>query len=319
MQCVQAFITVKNTDAAVLLDGVPAGDAPQLLTLSASGTHYITAAPLKDAAKHYAVTRRLQFENGLLSDACDSISVYDWGGGLFEAELWCGEFSRPRDPAFPYTLMQMPYESMTAVLYYENGLWLALENGRRPLAGFALGDAREGELLTMGRLLLAIAHGEKDFARIIAPDRTEIALFSADRIFVEDGLLITVEQLHTERGHERRSAYRADGLQMTLLSQQIGFFTHPPKNPASPAVACCEAVLLGLYDEALAMMEENLRASLDKEAVKAFFGSFLAVRPFLSDSRIVGLVQPIENGIFPIRKICFSIEDMYIVDITEAD
>ena len=319
MQCVQALITVKNTDAAVLLDGIPAGDAPQLLTLPANGTRYITAAPLKDAARHYAVTRRLRFSEGRLADAGESVSVYDWGGGLYEAELWCGEFQRPRDPAFPYTLMQMPYEGMSAVLYYENGLWLALENGRRLLTGGAMGDAREGELLTMGRLLVAIAHGEKDFARIYASDRTETAMLSADRIGIEDGLLVTVERLRTCRGHERRTAYAADGLQLFMRSEQIGFFSAPPKSPESLALACCEAVQLGLYEEALSMMDEDLRSSLDIAAVKAFFGSFQAVRPFPADSETVGLVLPMENGVFPIRKIRFSIEHMHITDITDAE
>jgi len=319
MQCVQAFITVKNTDAAVLLDGIPAGDAPQLLTLPANGTRYVTAAPLKDAARHYAVTRRLSFRDGHLADAGESVSIYDWGGGLYEAELWCGEFPARRDPAFPYTLMQMPYEGMTAVLYYENGLWLALESGRRLLAGSAMGDAREGELLTMGRLLLCIAHDEKDFARVYAPDRTEIAMFSADRIAVEDGLFVTVESLRTQRGHERRSTYAAEGTQLILKSQQIGFFTHPPKTPDSLALACCEAVQLGCMDEALSMMDADLRASLDAAAILEFFGTFTAVRPYLSDSCIVGLVQPMENGVCPVRKIRFAIENMHISDITSLD
>lgn len=319
MQCVQAFITVKNTDAAVLLDGIPAGDAPQLLTLPASGTHYITAAPLKDAAGHYAVTRRLCFDGGMLTDAGESVSVYDWGGGLFEAELWCGTFARPRDPAFPYTLMQLPYEGMTAVLYYENGLWLALENNRRLLTGASMGEAREGELLTMGRLLICIAHGEKDFARVLAPDRTEIAMLSADRIAVEDGMLVTIEGLRTQRGHERRTAYRADGIRLIAEQPRIGFFTHEANSPVSIALACCEAVQLGLCDEALSMMHEDLRTTLDSAAIRAFFGDFTAVRPYLSDSRVVGLVQPSTGKICPVRKIRFSIENMHIIDITEAD
>lgn len=319
MQCVQAFITVKNTDAAVLLDGIPVGDAPQLLTLPANGTRYVTAAPLRDAAQHYAVTRRLRFENGQLCDTGESVSIYDWGRGLFEAELWCGEFPRQQEPAFPYTLMQMPYESMTAVLYYENGLWLALESGRRLLTGFSMGDAREGELLTMGRLLVCISHGKKDFARIIAPDRTQPAIFSADRIGVEDGLLVTVEGLRTQRGHERRTAYRADGAQLVLQSQQIGFFTHAPKTPHSLPIACCEAVLYGQSAEALSMFEDSLRQSLDVSAVEEFFGSFSAVRPFLADSNIVGLVQPLQDGVCPVRRLQFTVENDRITDITEED
>lgn len=319
MQCVQGWITVKNTSAVILLGGVPAGDAPCLLTLPATGTSYVTAAPLRDAARHYGVTRRLRFLDGKLEDSLDNVSVYDWGHGLFEAEMWCGELSPEGERVFPYTLSQLPYEGMSAVLYYENGLWLSLESGRRLLCGFSLGAAREGELLTLGRLLVAIARGQKAAARVIAPDRSQLVFLSADSITVENGQLVTLERLRTQRGHERRTVYRAEGVQLVADEPQIGFFSHAPTAPASLPLACCEAVLLGQYAEALSMMSGELQSSLNEDSVREFFGEFAAARPFLSDSGVVGLVLPPQNGVFPIRRLCFELEGERISNITEGD
>lgn len=318
MQCVQGWITVKNANAVILVNGVPAGDAPCLVTLPANGTSYLSAAPLYDAARHYGVTRRMRFTDGRPEGGLDNVSLFDWGGGLFEAELWCGELRGEEERAFPYTIAQRGYEGMNAILYYENGLWLSLESSRLPLAGYWLGAARTGELVSLGRLLVAVAHGTKDTARIVAPDRSQKLFLSADSIRAEGGQLIVTERLRTQRGHERRTVYRAEGTELLTSRPQIGFFSHSPTEPASIPLACCEAVLLGEYREALSLMDDALARTLDEAAVQEFFGEFAAARPFLTDSGTVGLVLAPEDGIFPVRRLDFSIEDGKIANITEA-
>ncbi len=207
---------------------------------------------------------------------------------------------------------------MNAILYYENGLWLSLESSRLPLAGYWLGAARTGELVSLGRLLVAVAHGTKDTARIIAPDRSQKLFLSADSIRAEGGQLIVTERLRTQRGHERRTVYRAEGTELLTSRPQIGFFSHAPTEPASIPLACCEAVLLGEYREALSLMDDALARTLDEAAVQEFFGEFAAARPFLTDSGTVGLVLAPEDGIFPVRRLDFSVEDGKIANITEA-
>ena len=67
------------------------------------------------------------------------------------------------------------------------------------------------------------------------------------------------------------------------------------------------------------MMSGELQSSLNEDSVREFFGEFAAARPFLSDSGVVGLVLPPQNGVFPIRRLCFELEGERISNITEGD
>ena len=322
---IQLHITVEPepVPAILLLDGAPLGRSPVTAALSGEGEYLVTALPACTRAGQafYGVTRALTFSGGALAEGAPDVEVFDWGGGIFEASLRLPPLPAARPRTFPYTLAQLPWERQLAVLYYDDGLWLSVEAGGRVLAGFALLGAAAGELSVQNRCLFAVTRdGPAEEALVLAPDRSVLLRVQADRILLEDGHVVAIDRLPTQRGYERRTRYRMVGGAFLADPPETGFFTHAPGPAADPVRALLEALLAGDAPGAAGCLSPALREGLDAAALSDFFGPFTGVRPFFFEPDVVGLTLEPARGAVRCRRFRFLLDgDGRIDNIEEAD
>lgn len=320
-KCVQIYVTVKNADAAVTLGGAVLGRAPQLVTLPADGDAFIGALPLSGGRRLYGVTRRLRIENGTpLPVPGGDVTLYDWGGGLYEAELNAGELPCEQRASFPFTIMQTPWEGTSAVLYAENGLWLAVEAGGRVQYGFSLGNGTGGQLAVRERLLLVATQGSDARGMVIARGGKVLLSLFADQVTLTDTGLETIQRLPTQRGHKRKTAYRIQSGSISETSAETGFFTREPDEIVSVSRALCEAILYACPEEAFSYLTPALQKSLTVEKLMGFLPAFDAVRELELAGGTLGLVLSVDaDGIVPVQRVTFVANGEKIANIVAED
>lgn len=312
-------------DVVLLIDGTLLGPSPVTAQISPDGEHFLTALPLGRGTPDchcYGVTRALRFSGGALCQAAPDVDVYDWGGGLFEAVLHLPALYGSMQRTFPFTIAQLPWERQLAVLYNDDGVWLAVESSSRVLCGFPMSGAAEGELYTTMHCLVAVTRdGEKQEVLVLGPDRRERLRVQADHITVTDGCITVVDRLPTQRGHERRTRYLCRETDWLAEPPQDGFFTHEPYPADNAPLALLEALLVGDAPEALSFLSPTLRDGLDEAALTEFFGPFSGIRPFFEESGesvALGLTDQAESGVVRCRRFLFEIgADLSVANITE--
>lgn len=320
---VRLHIAVEPARAVILLDGVPIGRSPVTAALWGDGEHLVTALPVCTRADQafYGITRALTFSGGALSSGAPDAKVFDWGGGVWEAELRLPPLPTARPRVFPYTLAQLQWERQLAVLYYDDGLWLSVETGARVLAGFALSGAASGELSIRNRCLFAVTRGGSgEEALVLAPNRSVLLNVRADRILLEDGQVAAIDRLPTQRGYERRTRYRlVDGV-FAAEPPETGFFTHAPGPVTDPVRALLESLLAGDASGAADYLSPSLREGLDAAALSDFLGPFTGVRPFFLEPDVLGLTRAPIGDAIPCRRFRFLLDDDGRIDnIEEAE
>lgn len=317
----QIYVTVKNANAAVTLGGAVLGRAPQLVTLPADGDAFIGALPLSGGRRLYGVTRHLRIENGSpLPVPGGDVTLYDWGGGLFEAELNVGELPGEQRASFPFTIMQMPWEGANAILYAEDGLWLAVEAGGRVQYGFSLGSGTGGQLAVRERLLIVATQGSDARGMVIARGGKVLLSLFADQVTLTDMGLETIQSLPTQRGHEKKTVYRIQNGSISEVSGDTGFFTREPGEIVSVSRALCEAILYECPEEAFSYLTPALQKTLTAEKLSGFLPAFDAVRELELAGGTLGLVLSVNaDGIVPVQRVTFLTNGEKIANIITED
>lgn len=240
-------------------------------------------------------------------------------------------------------------ERTEVVLYRDCGLRLSIiENGVE--RGLILGSGEDGELrlIDAGFARLIIVHlkgcpncisafeSEDDNERLMLfNERFELSgEIHGDRLFIEDGYLIAVNELGTVLAHQQRLKYEisADGLRICsgfVLQEdavdaaigEIGFFTHPKRENMTDeetALALMECTLLGREDETMSLLSPTLADGLDFAALTAFMGDFDEARkaPF-SKRNSAPIIGAVKEG--RAKAYAFEVENGLINDISELE
>ncbi len=276
-------IRTKETLAAIELNGMLIGEASEkkhiALPLSDSGDYYVGVYPLgHEQERYYPMVRKLRFQNGQLQDVDnEDVEVYAWPDGLFEVVFTPGKLARATEQAFPFTIDQLTLpDGCIAILYYENGLRLAVEQGSRVRYGVMLGNERTGSLsLTQSGILLAIA-GEPCIddgdvpegygSTLVALDTSyrELIRVTGDAVGLQGENIVSFSRTPTLLRHDRKRVFRFKGGKYELESSTLGFFTHTPEHPEpgrDMIRAFCEAVQLNQWEEAFSYLSSALRDS----------------------------------------------------------
>ncbi len=312
MQAVKAIIGAENAAGVVTLDGRILGDTPAMAALPTDGDCYIGLQP--EAPRFYGVTRRLRFAGGRLTDCPPDVTAFDWGGGLYEILLCCGEMPAPRERRFPFVAARCAFEGALAVLYYEDGLWLSIETSGRVETGYLLHEeATKGTLAVSGRTLLAAAQGESGAALALDARFALLGRVEADTAEIEDGALVSLIRLDSQRGYEQRTRWTVEDGRLMPEKTETGFFTREPA-PCPPAVRLLEAIMAGREDDAGALLSRRLGVSAAE--ARGFLGDFAYMRQHPADPRRIGVAAQRE-ALTRLRVLAFETEGDQIVNILE--
>lgn len=326
MQVLPALvIRTRHTAGAVTVNGAHLGECtPEgylSLPLSDCGEYYIGIWPLS-GARYYGVMRKFTFRDGALIPPPDVVG-YVWPGGIYEAILAPGRLPETAPAPFPFTVDRLALENgLVATLYYENGLRLAVEEGIHVRYGATLSAGKTGRLIPFEGGVAALAAEGPPTLLILDGRLRERLRIQADEITFEGGRAVSIERLSTLRGHERRQVWTSPrpGAAFEPGPAEVGFFTFVPPAPAPGAElirAFCEAVGMGLTEEALSYMTPGLREGLGTETLADFLGPFAHCRaPLENQDRVLGLCSPREDGFFDVRVAEFTFEDGLIDDVS---
>lgn len=333
-------VRTRHTVAAVELNGAPVGDVSPdrhiAVPLSESGDYYIGIFPLTDDGRRfYPVVRKLRFQNGALLPALSGdVEAYAWPGGIYEAVFSPGVFPAPEETVFPFTVDQLTLpDGCIATLYYENGLRIAIEEGKRLRCGAMLGREHTGKLQLLQDGMLCIVAGKPNLPGGELPGKYGTTLLVLDkeyhealRIFgnaagMENETAVLFTRLPTLLRHERRQAYRYRDGTFHADEPVLGFFTHTPRQLTEERevmYAFCEAVRYQLWEEAFSYLSPELAAGLTPETIRACMGEFADLRaPYANEDRMIGLCYPQNEGAMQVRVFTFSFTKGKIDNIME--
>jgi len=334
------LLRTRRATAAVELNGILMGEATPdehiVLPLAGSGEYYVGVYPLRDeGCRMYPVVRKLRFENGapLPVDAGD-VALYAWPGSVFEAVLSPGALPEETPAVFPYTVDQLALpDGCVATLYYENGLRVAVEEGLQVRFGATLCEGRTGRLGLLPDGMLAVTAGEPrvsegdlpadygEMVLVLGTGYDELLRVAGDAAGVNKDAVNVFTRLPTLLGHERKEVWRYGAEGFAKEEPAVGFFTHSPVRPAQGRGvirAFCEAVQLGLWEEAVSYLSDTLREGLLPGTMREFFGDFTGCRaPFSRHDGAIGLTYPPLDGIIPVRVFSFAFDGGRIDNISE--
>ena len=276
--------------------------------------------------------------------------------GLERVYELISEYPRSERPSEPKQLDSLEFElssgenagsSASVRLYRDCGLRLSVRvNGDE--RGYILGRGTEGELrlLDAGFARLIVVHASCGEGSAEAGSFERLLLFNerfelegeleGDRCFIEDGRFIVINELGTVFSHQQRLRYEPSGEGLRSVcgvsgphseggegaldeAFEIGYFTHPMRRAADEweaALALMECLLLGMGEEAMALLTPALAEGLDFSGLSEFFGDFDEARPSpfrkKSDPPVIGAVREGRA-----RAYGFELEGGLISDISE--
>lgn len=324
-------------DSAILLNGVLQGEAGMEegigIPVADDGEYFITLLPLYPGdGTYYPTTRKLVFEGGKpIPPIPGDVTIYAWPGGVYEVVMRHGEIPKEQEAIFPYTLASMEVsgpKDRVATLYWEGGLYLAVEDKERIRYGTLLGYGEQGALYEHNGLL--IAHGGANMAQeqpeevllALNGDCQEVLRVHGKAVNWFDGEAQVIRSMGTSQGHEGRTTYRFQGNAFQKGLEDYGFFTHTPKRPTQAeavAFAFVEAVQLKRYPEAFSYMTPSLQQDLGEEALEDFFGQLIGCRkPVVAESGVLGLVYPDQAGLHPVRLFVFEVLEGLVDNVKEG-
>ncbi len=334
------LLRTRYAHAAVELNGRLIGEvSPEghlMLPLNNDTEYYIGVYPLRDDVYSlYPVVRKIHFQDGApLPLQSADVELYAWPDTVYEAVLSPGVLPVQPVTVFPYTVDQISLQDgCVATLYYDNGLKFAVEDGARILYGTTLLEGRTGSVRLIGNRVLCVVAGEANLPGGDLPDGyggmllildqsyQEKLRIAGDAVGMQKEHAVSFTRLPTLLMHERKEIYRYSGEEYAKEDPAIGFFTHTPPAPMPGRQlmrAFCEAVLLGLWDEALSYLTPELQEGLTPDTMRQFFGEFTGVRlTFSRQEKAIGITYPPKDGVVPVRVFSFTFDGDKIDNITE--
>ena len=282
----------------ILVDGSPVGEAdaksPAAFPLPPDCAHYLTALPLQGALP--PVTRRAAFAGGELASLSGEAAVYAWEDCT---ELVLPAPPKPFVPQPSALLCDAAFGPFHAVLFYECGAFLALDEDERTLLSLPLGEERAGELYVMGNALAAFA-GPR--CVLVSQDGPRVLLELSGGSFAAAGeTLVHTQELSTVRRHRQTDSYAPDGSLIAHVLEP----SFAPQSGSEAFLALLEALQLGAQNEAAALLSGELSGLTDAQ-LKDFFGPYQSVRPHPFRPDVAGAVPPGERRV---RAFSFAASD----------
>ena len=159
------------------------------MPLSTDGAYYVTALPLTPL--RYAVTRKICFEEGVLSDIPRDISACAWPGGIYEFTLSCGGAPEAETP--PTGELKTALEFLFHIRSHENGPAEQLMHaGLRESVNFDALCAFFGDFVS-ARPPVTDVSGR--YVGVIASERDDLMSARLYEFEYRDGLIYNVTEL----------------------------------------------------------------------------------------------------------------------------
>ncbi len=304
--------------------GVVGAGRHAVLPIAETVDCFVSLLPLVCERSGYAlpVTRRLRFEGGVLEagSVADDVRITVWGN-MFEVCLSPVIIPMPAQrgaKSFGSIRFASHTGAVTVELIWDSGLRLVVTPaGEGVPFAFDIGEGNSGTLasLDVGReRLLAVSITADIGERLLLLDPSFDTLLdvSGATAGIYDGYP-TVTDGDGLSCYRRRTRYEYRAGSFTALADEFA-----PMANESIALRFCEAALLKRFDEALALLSDDL--GLDASDISDFLGEFKFCRyaPSCSSagSDIVGLFEQEQTVMRP-RLMRFELSNELITDIEE--
>ena len=329
-------IQAEGPQGLLLVNGSPAGqsDRPPVTPVAPDGTVFITYLPLgrQGDTMVLPLTVALPFAGGRPSGPADGCIIYAGKDGRVDVELQPLALPFRSKKSSPYAVGTVNFshngQPHTATAYWEDGLHVAVEQRQRERAellytaeDFDTCAISIGQGFTQTDIVLKGEGKKGPRTVVIAPGPRGFAVMLDEYATGESrqGGMVCTKPLGDICGHEKRYGVLLVGGQLRRGQEEIGFFTQTRRQPATAQLCCkafCEALALGLWEETLSMMTDDLAGGMERDELEAFFGAFAHVREIRGDENpVLWLAEPLfENG-YALKAFAFEMEGKKIANI----
>lgn len=327
------MLVVRSTVPCLLFaNNAPAGeisrDHPAGLPMPENGRCYIHFIPLTQGRLPGAF--RLEFSSGELMQPLDDVParIVRWPRGVIEAEIEPAQNpSTGFVPLAPDTLSYADLRSGTRayILRYVS-YWLVMEDQEgRALLSVPLPGGRTPEVMVLnigGREAVAArASGAVcDWVVIAAPQENgewkELFRLENGQIEVDsNGDITSLIPMADTTGHAELTVWSYVDGQYTE-TRNVVWMDGEPRQPATPeetARAFLEAWAMGLKDEALGFLSNDLRQGLSEEDIGGFLGEFERIEaarfaPMYAEGEVaLALVRKEQGDLFGARPVAIKV------------
>lgn len=336
-------IKTPGVPCLVLVNGVIAGETTDLpvIPVSPNGKAYVTCLPLYGGGGVAALpfTVGLEFCAGTMTGPLSGGRAHICPQGGIFLDLEPQLLPIQAQPTSPYSVSRVDFRRgnnhYTATAYFESGLHVAIDNRNSD----ALDALHTPADLSDCSLSVASCFSDADvFLSGEGPRGNRLIVYSPTPsgyrpvideyasggiIAGDDGNAVQcIRNLDDVCGHQARYTLHMEDGSIVRSQQEYGYFSAPPKEPNRTrdiCVAFCEAVSLGMLDEAASLMTPALAEGLDIEDIADFMGDFDHAYSFCGDTREdeLWLAYPLLDNCYTIRLFHFDMETGLIGNIRE--
>lgn len=328
----------------VLVNGAIAGESEDMpvIPVSPNGKAYITCLPMHGGGAVAALpfTVGLEFNAGTMTQplAGGRAHICPQGGVYMELEPQL--LPAQLQPENPYSVSRVDFRlgnsHYTATAYYEAGLHVAIDNRNSD----TLDALHTPADLSDCSLSVASCFSEADvFLSGEGPKGSRLLVYtptpSGYRPVIDEyasggivgsgggNAVQCIKDLDDVCGHQSRYIITMEKGRAVRGPEEYGYFSAPPREPVHTRDVCkafCEAVSLGMLDEASSLLTPALADGLDMEDIADFMGSFDHTYSPGGDSRDdeLWLAYPLLDNCYTIRLFRFDMEDGLIGNIREG-
>ncbi len=265
-----ALIAASTVPGTLYIDGRPAAALsrrPVRTALGEAGA-YVLFAPHEDG--YVPVAREIRIGEDAMPEGVGGLDAVVWPGGTLEV------YFRPMRAHVPHIAATAPFADGSARLLKGDRVLLDVDGMLFPVGdgpGCGLRELPGGWLAAFaqeeqGESLLIVAPG-------VAGPESMLRVSGEQVMLSQDGLRVRVQEYELPgAAHRSVREYRREDDGFEALAANVIPSPEAAASPRDAARALTAAILLGAYDDALAMLTPSLRSVVDSRTLADFFGPF---------------------------------------------